>query len=169
MLRTIFPSTLLLALLLTGCKKDKPSATLPVDQPIADTSGGDRDTKPAPQDETDDALPAPSSNPSLTSAIFFEFDSSSLSEDGRAALTANAEWLLQDPTRKLVIEGHTDEAGTDEYNLALGDRRARVAQDYLVRLGVDPDRVSIVTYGEERPAGETDSENRRAMFVSERN
>ena len=167
MLRTIFPSTLLLALLVTsGCKKDKPSATLPVDQPIADTSGGDRgEAKPA-ADATQE-VPEPRTDASLTSAIFFEFDSSSLSEDGRAALAANAEWLLQDPTRKLTIEGHTDEAGTDEYNLALGERRARAAQDYLLRMGVDPDRVQIVTYGEMKLAGAEDSENRRAMFVTD--
>jgi len=170
MLRTIFPSTLLLALLVTsGCKKDKAAATLPVDDQIADSSGGDRTAAPVTKDESEDVLAAGASDASLTSVVFFEFDSSSLSEDGRAALAANAEWLLQDPTRKLTIEGHTDEAGTTEYNLALGERRARVAQDYLLRLGVDPERIAILTYGEERPAGEQDSENRRAMFVADRN
>ncbi len=168
MLRTIFPSTLFLALLVTGCKKDKPAATLPSEQPIADSSGGDRAVSAAPADAADDERPTRPGDPSLTEVVFFEFDSAQLSEDGRNALAANAEWLLQDPTRTLVIEGHTDEAGTDEYNLALGERRARAAQDYLLRMGVPAERVEFVTYGEMKPAGAEDSENRRAVFVSQK-
>ncbi len=166
MLRTIFPTTLFLALTLAGCKKDKPATTLPAES-VAETGGGDHQVASAPSTGTEDELPT-AAQPDLTEVIFFEFDSSNLSDDGRTALSANAEWLLADPTRTLVIEGHTDETGTDEYNLALGERRARAAQDYLVRMGVAPERVSVVTYGEMKPAGSEDSENRRAVFVSEK-
>jgi len=168
MFRTIFPTTLLLALSLTaGCKKSKPASTLPPAITVTDADDADKDVGPPPKTSTEDATPAPQPQPQLTDVIYFEFDSSQLSQAGRDALAANAEWLQQDPTRKLLIEGHTDEVGTDEYNLALGERRARAAAEYLERMGIDADRIDVMTYGEERPASQLDSENRRAMFVSQ--
>ena len=74
--------------------------------------------------------------------------------------------MKQDPSRTLTIEGHTDEVGTPEYNLGLGERRARTTKDYLVRLGIQEKRISIITYGEERPAGSEDAQNRRSMFIA---
>ena len=105
-------------------------------------------------------------DPSLQDVIYFAFDSSDLDEESRKKLSENADWLKQDPARTLTIEGHTDEVGTPEYNLGLGERRARTTKDYLVRLGIQEKRVSIITYGEERPAGSDDNRNRRSMFLA---
>lgn len=82
---------------------------------------------------------------------FFEFNDSTLSADAQTALTASASWLKKNPQYNLLIEGHCDERGTEQYNLALGDRRANQAKEYLVTLGVDAGRIRTVSYGEERP------------------
>lgn len=105
----------------------------------------------------------------IDAMIFFAFDSFALSPESRAILQAKAEALGLKSGVTLVIEGHCDERGTDEYNLALGERRARAAYEYLVRLGVSPSRLSLVSFGEERPLMEGDSEsawakNRRCEF-----
>jgi peptidoglycan-associated lipoprotein len=105
-------------------------------------------------------------NPNLNDVVYFAFDSSDLDEESRKKLSENADWLKKDPARTLTIEGHTDEVGTPEYNLGLGERRARTTKDYLVRLGIQEKRVSIITYGEERPAGSDDNKNRRSMFIA---
>lgn len=101
---------------------------------------------------------------------YFPFDSYQLDSAAREALKANAEWLKANPSATLQVEGHCDERGTTEYNLALGERRANAAVDYLVRLGIDRGRLSTISYGEERPAqmgGDESawSQNRRAEFV----
>ena len=82
---------------------------------------------------------------------FFEYNDSTLSADAQAALTTSANWLKKNPQYNLLIEGHCDERGTEQYNLALGDRRANQAKEYLVTLGVDAGRIRTVSYGEERP------------------
>jgi peptidoglycan-associated lipoprotein len=104
--------------------------------------------------------------------IYFDFDSSELSSTARSTLSQNAEVLKAYPDHGVIVEGHCDERGTIEYNLALGERRASSVRDYLVGLGVDRSRVRIITYGEERPAdpGHTEanwSKNRRAAFKAE--
>lgn len=103
---------------------------------------------------------------------FFNYDESTLDDAAQAALTASATWLRspQGAGYKLLVEGHCDERGTEQYNLALGDRRANVAKDYLVTLGVDAGRIRTVSYGEERPFDEGHDEsawaqNRRAHLV----
>ena len=102
--------------------------------------------------------------------IYFNFDSSDLSEAARAALSKDADLLAKQPSVKLRIEGNCDERGSDEYNLALGERRAKAARDYLVNLGVQPERLSIISYGVEKPADPGHDEaawakNRRDEFV----
>jgi len=82
---------------------------------------------------------------------FFEYNDSSLSADAQTALTNSATWLKKNAQYNLLIEGHCDERGTEQYNLALGDRRANQAKEYLVTLGVDAARIRTVSYGEERP------------------
>jgi peptidoglycan-associated lipoprotein len=82
---------------------------------------------------------------------FFEYNDSSLSADAQTALTNSATWLKKNSQYNLLIEGHCDERGTEQYNLALGDRRANQAKEYLVTLGVDAARIRTVSYGEERP------------------
>jgi peptidoglycan-associated lipoprotein len=101
---------------------------------------------------------------------FFTFDSSTLDADAQAALQQSATWLRSHPEFRIRIEGHCDERGTEQYNLALGDRRAETAVSYLVTLGVDRDRIETVSYGEERPFEEGATEeawaqNRRAHLV----
>ena len=82
---------------------------------------------------------------------FFDFDQWVIREDARAILQTNAEWLRRWTSTRITIEGHCDERGTSEYNLALGERRANAAKEYLVSLGVTPDRVLVVSKGEETP------------------
>jgi peptidoglycan-associated lipoprotein len=82
---------------------------------------------------------------------FFGFDESTLSAEAQAALSASADWLKKNGQYNLLIEGHCDERGTEQYNLALGDRRANTAKEYLQTLGVDGSRIRTVSYGEERP------------------
>lgn len=83
--------------------------------------------------------------------VFFEFDSSSLSPEARAVLDRQANWMQQYGNVKVTVEGHCDERGTREYNLALGERRATAARNYLVAKGVPADRISTISYGKERP------------------
>ncbi len=101
---------------------------------------------------------------------FFDYDCAELREDARTALTADARWLQKYASVRILIEGHCDERGTDSYNLALGQRRASAAEDYLAVLGVASDRVKVVSYGKERPfcASDNDTcwqENRRGHVV----
>ena len=103
--------------------------------------------------------------------ISFNFDSADLSETARATLKANAEWLKANPSARVQIEGHCDERGTAEYNMALGAKRAQAAMDYLSTLGVAANRLSTISYGEEIPVCKEHNEdcwvkNRRARFVT---
>jgi peptidoglycan-associated lipoprotein len=102
--------------------------------------------------------------------LFFDLDSSDVSADGQQVLQANAAVLKKYPAWQVTIEGHCDERGTAEYNLALGERRALAARTYLVSLGIPADKVKTVSYGKEFPfdAGHDDAawgKNRRAHFV----
>ena len=83
--------------------------------------------------------------------VFFAFDSSVIDGEARATLDRQAAWLGQYPTNTLTLEGHADERGTREYNLALGERRATAVKQYLVAAGVDPSRLTTISYGKERP------------------
>ena len=101
---------------------------------------------------------------------FFDYDKSDIRADARDVLAANATWLKKYPSVQFTIEGHCDERGTSQYNLALGDRRANAAKDYLASLGVDAGRIKTVSYGKERPFSTGHDEdswqkNRRAHFV----
>jgi peptidoglycan-associated lipoprotein len=102
--------------------------------------------------------------------IHFDFDRAEIRPDAARVLDFNAEWLRRHPQYLLLIEGHADERGTSEYNLALGERRARNAMNYLVSRGVAGDRVTVISYGEERPLCRAATEacwaeNRRAHFA----
>lgn len=104
--------------------------------------------------------------------IHFEFDKSSLLPEAQEILTRKAAWLGVNPGERVIIEGHCDERGTNEYNLALGDRRAESAKSFLVDLGIDAARLTTISYGEERPVDPAHNEeawakNRRAHFVVE--
>lgn len=105
--------------------------------------------------------------------VRFDYDSAELSADARALLERHAQWIKAHPGLRLAVEGHCDERGTVEYNLALGDQRARAARDYLVSLGVDTALLTTVSYGKERPLDTGGGEaawarNRRAHFAVSR-
>ena len=84
--------------------------------------------------------------------IYFDFDKSEIKTEARATLTEKAKWMRANPQHSLIIEGHCDERGTNEYNLALGERRATAAAKFLEAMGISYDRISTISYGEERPA-----------------
>jgi peptidoglycan-associated lipoprotein len=101
---------------------------------------------------------------------FFDYDQYEIRPDQRDSLAKDASWLRAHPTVKVLIEGHCDERGTAQYNMALGEERAEAAKDYLVRLGVDSARIRIISYGKERPfaTGHDEkawAENRRDHFL----
>jgi len=102
--------------------------------------------------------------------VYFDFDSAELSPMAQDVLVRKAEWLKANPMASVSIEGNCDERGTAEYNLALGERRANAARDFLVDLGISEARISTISYGEERPADPRSNEeawakNRRDVFV----
>ncbi len=102
--------------------------------------------------------------------IHFDYDKSDIKGEDRTTLDAIADWLLRNRQSALIIEGHCDERGSSEYNLALGDRRAKAALGYLTAQGVSADRITTISYGEERPVAQGHDEdswwqNRRAHFL----
>ncbi len=137
------------------------------EQPIA--AAPEPAPAPAPAEP---ARPAPAEFTGIAEVqpIHFDFDKSDIRPNDATVLEANADWLNENEEALVLIEGHCDERGTPEYNLALGERRAKAARDYLIAHGVVPDRISIVSFGTERPicVDGTEScwsENRRAMFL----
>ena len=102
--------------------------------------------------------------------VYFETDKHNISSASAFTLESQANWLKSTPGFQLLIEGHCDERGTREYNLALGERRGNAVKEFLASLGVDPGRLTVISYGKERPAAEGStseawSENRRAVLV----
>ena len=102
--------------------------------------------------------------------VFFGYDSSDLDSDALELLQDQVAWLKQNSDVSVTIEGHCDERGTREYNLALGEKRAQAVKNYLIGLGINPDRVSTISYGKERPAvvGSNDgawAQNRRSVTI----
>ena len=103
--------------------------------------------------------------------IFFDTDSSAIRPDAAATLDKQAQWLARYPQYRITVEGHADERGTREYNLALGERRANAAKNYLVGLGIQAGRINVVSYGKERPVAmgsdeQSWAQNRRAVTVT---
>jgi peptidoglycan-associated lipoprotein len=118
------------------------------------------------------ALPSPAGfgETAALRDIHFEFDRYAIRPEDRPTLEANASWLRSHPQALLLIEGHADERGTNEYNLALGERRAGATRDYLAALGIARGRINLLSYGEERPLCTERSDpcwaqNRRAHFL----
>ena len=104
--------------------------------------------------------------------VFFPFNSSDITQEAQEILSNNATWMSRHTDATVMVEGHCDERGAGEYNLALGERRAQTVMEYLVNLGVNPERLSVISYGEERPLVSESSEeawakNRRAQFVKQ--
>lgn len=135
--------------------------------PAPDTS---MDTKPSILDKDLQGIQDEAVRTGLLGDIFFDFDKFDLRADARERLQKNADFMNQYPTLEFGLEGHCDERGTNEYNLALGERRAHAAKDYLVSLGVSSNHIRTISYGEEKPfcMGHDEScwqDNRRGHFI----
>jgi len=175
---------LVLAATVAGCAKKQPPVARPIPPPPTDTTGGARPpTPPEPIAENPNVPPEPMAEDPLKVSdidkinqnspfqpVFFAYDSAEVDAGGQTALNTNADVLKKYPEWVITIEGHADERGTAEYNLALGERRAVAARAYLVALGIPGDRLKTVSYGKEFPFDPGHNEaawykNRRAHFV----
>ncbi len=175
-----YGSVLLAVLFLAACGNppNPPPASWTSENPSASSGKATASAKPAPakaEGNKDSSLEAlkrgEAAGTGPMADIHFDFDSAALSEQARAVLKTNAEWLKANPAAKVQIEGHCDERGTAEYNMALGAKRAQAAMDYLTTLGVAANRLSTISYGEEIPVCKEHTEdcwakNRRARFVA---
>jgi peptidoglycan-associated lipoprotein len=147
-------------LLLAACSSPPPEPPPPV-PPGGPGGAGSRNIVPGSQQDLE---------ASAGDRIFFAFDRSDISPEARETLSRQADWLRRYPNVTVTIEGHCDERGTREYNLALGERRAQAAKNVLVASGIPASRISTISYGKERPAvvGSTEeayAQNRRAVTV----
>jgi peptidoglycan-associated lipoprotein len=167
-------STLAIAVILAaalaalGCASRKKVTTAepaPPEAPPTETT-----TPPPPE-----TPPSTTTEPTETAAglqdAFFDYDDASLRQDAKTALESNAKYLERNTSVSVVVEGHCDERGSVEYNLALGERRARAAKDFLTTYGIPANRLTTISYGKERPFDSGHDEaawakNRRAHFVS---
>ena len=166
---------LIFAMSLVNCAK-KPAAPGPMEQqatqPQEETPVQEYTPPPAEETPMAPAEEAPTMAPTFNISdivdVFYAFDKSELTSDSRDTLAQNAKFLKAADV-KIVIEGHCDERGTNEYNLGLGERRANAAKDYLVSLGISASSIKTISYGEEKPFAMGHSEdawkqNRRAHF-----
>jgi len=152
------------ALGLPACKKNPPTTAASARPPVqvaGPASSAVAPPAPAPHDLSASVLSQDLDSLNrkgyLTDA-FFDYDQAVLRDDARTTLAQDAQWLKQFPSIQILLEGHCDERGTQAYNLALGERRASAAKEYLVSLGIPESRIRIVSYGKERPFCETDTE-----------
>ena len=150
---------------------DKARAECEEKKAQAEREAAERAEREAQQAAREAEAPAaePTGGPDSLQTVYFGFNNSDLTDEAREALADNAAYIRQRPDIRVQIEGHCDERGSTEYNLALGERRALAVKRYLVTLGVEPDKLEIISYGEERPANpaQTDAahaENRRTEF-----
>jgi peptidoglycan-associated lipoprotein len=160
-----------------ACGK-KPAPVTPQPAPVEKPTTPPTPPPPAPPPATPPApppeRPAEETLESITKSlqpIYFDLDSVVIKDEGRAAIQKNAEYLKGRATVKVLIEGHADSRGTNEYNLALAERRADAVRDYLVSLGIGNDRVTIVSKGEEQPFCKEETEacwqrNRVGFFIA---
>ena len=160
------------ALAVTGCAK-KPPAQLPPEPGLGSETGsqsgsgdpsGGVGNAVVPGSRADFMQSVPSDR------IFFDTDSYTVDDEDRPILNAQAQWLQRNPNVRVTIEGHADERGTREYNLALGDRRANAAKNYLAGQGIAESRMTVISYGKERPAAlgsdeEAWAKNRRSVTI----
>jgi peptidoglycan-associated lipoprotein len=150
-----------------GCAKKPPAELPPAPQetPQTDTTGPQTDVGPVPGSQAHFVANVASDR------VFFDTDQSEVDAEDQATLQSQAAYLRQYPNIRVTIEGHADERGTREYNLALGERRANAAKNYLASVGIDASRISVLSYGKERPDAVGSDEaswarNRRAVTVT---
>jgi len=149
-----------LAILFAGCGGKAPAPPPPPPLPPVDTT---------PVAEEPPPPPPPPPAPLVLTTIHFEYDKYRLTNEATDIMAANAVALDEHPNATIRIEGHCDERGSDEYNMALGEKRAAAARDYLVSYGISPSKISIISYGESRPVDPGQNEdawarNRRGEF-----
>ncbi|RLB76118.1 MAG: peptidoglycan-associated lipoprotein Pal [Deltaproteobacteria bacterium] len=164
-MRRSLVSAMLLVVLLgmfgMGCPKKTPPPPPP---PVTEE-------KPKPKVEEPVVKPKPPEKPKLNlKSVYFEFDKYTLTPEAKAILADNAKQLMEHPNVRIRLEGNCDERGTNQYNLSLGEKRARSVKEFLVNYGISPDRIEIISYGEERPVCTEHNEscwwrNRRVDFV----
>ena len=175
----LLPAALVMAVGMSACATKKKD--LPPPPPVAGTvtpeaitpPGGSGTAVPPPATVGTTGTPGSVADfvaQSGSDHVLFGYDSYELDDEARAILGKQAEWLARYPTVKVTLEGHADERGTREYNLALGERRANAAKNFLAGQGVDAGRLSTISYGKEKPAVEGSDEaawaqNRRAVTV----
>jgi peptidoglycan-associated lipoprotein len=158
---------------LVGCGGDKPAPETDVSSPPAPpASTGEEETPPERTDESTKWVDPNTEYASILQPVHFEFNKYRITEEAKPTLEGIARLLTQNAGWKILVEGHCDERGTNEYNLTLGEQRAQSTKRYLVSLGVDETRFKTVSYGEERPADPAHDEeawakNRRAEFKVE--
>ena len=184
--QAIYGSLVMAALALSACASSDQGKTNATVRPAPSSAAQSRAGAPKPQglasenlgreqdrsslDALRDGGAANTPSDSSMKDVYFDFDQYNLDNDDRATLRASADWLKKNPSARAQIEGHCDERGTSEYNLALGAKRAQAAKDYLVSLGVAENRLSTMSYGEEIPVCRDALEscwrkNRRDRFV----
>jgi peptidoglycan-associated lipoprotein len=164
-MRSFLLPLVLLAVGASACATKSAATASPDSVSAVKTPARPEPVKPSPEPKPVAELPSLDFGP-----IYYELDSATLRADSREMLERAAETLRKRPEARLTIAGHTCELGTTEYNLALGQRRAASARNYLVTLGVEPGRIGTVSYGEERPAEQGSDEsalskNRRSEFT----
>lgn len=148
---------------------DPPKSATSANQSVTPSAAQAASLKPASTQQSQKTLSIAELQSALEK-IYFDFDTANLSESSRSTLAKNAAVLAKEATSKIRIEGNCDERGSAEYNLALGERRAKAAQQYLISMGVKADRISILSYGKEKPAVQGNNEaawskNRRDEFI----
>lgn len=169
LMTTLKAAALLLAgtAALAGCSKKAPADLPPAPVPTTGTETGDGTVgAPTPGSQADFAATLMGRD-----TVYFDTDKYNIDPEDQAALGAQAQWLMRYPAKRATLEGHADERGTRDYNIALGERRANAAKNYLVGLGVDPARLATLSYGKERPVAMGSDEaswarNRRAVTVT---
>lgn len=171
----ILPAMLLTVSCAKKAVQEEPAVTVAPEPAVPEQAV---ETAPEPQGPSDEELAAQQAAMAMEKArqmfvgenIYFEFDSAALLPAAQQVLSTKADYLFANPDASVTVEGHCDERGTNAYNMALGQRRADAAKDFLVNLGIDAGRLSTISYGEEQPLDfghneEAWAKNRRAHFV----
>ncbi|UCF05696.1 MAG: peptidoglycan-associated lipoprotein Pal [bacterium] len=158
---------LVLVLILPACAK-KETVPIKEEEPVEEVPPPP--PPPPLEEEEEEPIEVEEEEPIVLNDVFFDFDKYNIKNEFKGVLAANADVLLTHSEIELTIEGHCDERGTNEYNLSLGERRARAVIDFYVAYGVDSGRLAIISYGEERPFArghneEAWAQNRRAHMV----
>ena len=171
MFRSYFVACLLLSVLVVfgGCSKKIAPEMEPVQEPVTMEIEHQKTVEAVIENQSVTPVSVEIQPTPVLKTVLFEYDSSALTASAQQLLKSNAESLAGNVEMKVSIEGHCDERGSDEYNLALGERRALATKRYLIKLGIDSERLTIISYGEEQPvnAGHNEmawKQNRRVDF-----